>query len=237
MNAAANREMGDLLAGRHQYRAAAAHHERAEHAEPHDARHPWAVGRLHLENGTPEEGIAALLRGRILDPSSVPLLLDIARTHDAIGNPQAAVPYLHEALGPAPRDPLVHAHLGHVMMQLGDFATAERHLRTALARGGDRSFPLFSLSMFTRGPAAERLLDDVRTELARAETRSPAARRLHQAAAMSHQRLGHIADAVHHMLAAKAHNPVTFDRDAHARAHEATVPSNITRCDRWEETG
>ncbi len=62
-----------------------------------------------------------------------------AEQYVAKGNLKAAEIELRNAIREAPQDPVLHARLADVYLQLGDPAAAEREARAALERNGDEA--------------------------------------------------------------------------------------------------
>src|SRR5215472_18235239 len=62
-----------------------------------------------------------------------------AEQYVAKGNLKAAEIELRNAIREAPQDPVLHARLADVYLQLGDAAAAEREARAALERNGNEA--------------------------------------------------------------------------------------------------
>lgn len=214
--------LGDLHMEDGRYGAAAELYSWAEGLAPCEPALPWRIGRAHLANWTPEDGIEALLRAKGMAPAPTELLLDIARTYRQLGASSSALPHLQEVLALSPRDPAALSLLGSVLSEMGDFDGAARNFRAAMAEGAHRSLHLCLIALYPSSHDEESLLGEVEEALGGDDRTDPAATQfLHQAAAAICARLGRTANAFGHTLQAKAAVPVRFERHMVQERYEA----------------
>lgn len=97
------------------------------------------LGAIHLAHDRPREAIEALNRAAAAGGPTVPVLLDLARATDKLGDHQGALGYLAHARSLAPEDPAVHFLFGIVCIELNLGAEAYESLKRAVGLAPDNA--------------------------------------------------------------------------------------------------
>jgi tetratricopeptide (TPR) repeat protein len=96
-----------------------------------------ALGELHLEHGRYHEAIAALGRAQTVGGATVPILIDLARATDKLGDHRGALGFLAHARSLEPQNPNVHFLFGIVCIELELGTEAYNSLKEAVELAPD----------------------------------------------------------------------------------------------------
>jgi Tfp pilus assembly protein PilF len=114
------------------------------------------LGALYVKQDKPRDAIAVLNRAVERGGVTVPVLLDLARASNKLGDHKGALGYLAHARSLAPDDPAVHFLFGIVCIQLDLGAEAYESLKKAVALAPDSpavNYAMGAVSLHRHEPA------------------------------------------------------------------------------------
>jgi tetratricopeptide (TPR) repeat protein/polyferredoxin len=166
----AHQELGDLLAQRQEFAAAAEHLGRAVVLDP-DRAEAWATyGGFLAELGRLDEAIQALQTGVRLDPTLAKAEYNLGTILAHFGRFEAAVASYERAAAAGLEDAELHNNMGFAYWRLGRLGAAGDHLQRALALDADNADAHFNLGRLL---SAKGELDDAATHLEAAARLEP----------------------------------------------------------------
>jgi tetratricopeptide (TPR) repeat protein len=113
--------------------------------DPNDARLLSLLGISQANGGQREAAIGTLNKVLSLDPSDTAAAIALATIHQGQGEPEEARDVLEEAIKHAPKNAELHGRLGSALIQLRQYADAEKVLLKAVELNPNQAMYLFNL--------------------------------------------------------------------------------------------